>query len=60
MRGWVCLLMAHRDISLRCRIWSYRGIADIESAAPIKLGALARLKPETRQRPAADGKKSDA
>jgi hypothetical protein len=30
--------MAHRDISLLGGVWSVSGIADIEEAAPIKLG----------------------
>jgi hypothetical protein len=29
--------MAHRDISLRCGIWSLSGIADIARAASINL-----------------------
>jgi hypothetical protein len=31
------LVVAHRDISLRRRIWLLSGIADIEQAAPTKL-----------------------
>jgi hypothetical protein len=29
--------VAHRVIPLRSGIWAYRGIADIDQAAPIKL-----------------------
>ena len=36
------LRWAHCDISLRRSIWSYRGIADIEEAVPIKLGLWVR------------------
>jgi hypothetical protein len=31
------LLLAHRIISLRCRIWLLSGMADIDQALPIKL-----------------------